>query len=128
MKKFLLIAGITVFVFGGGFLALRGLLGKIYHSCTCYRFNIDNIEMRAHINIPSVDSGNCEFDELALVKTNVFYLSMDQNLKNYAKKNKFQRVTDSTYVHVGEQEDHSWDAKLNTNTGQLDVVIDYVNL
>ncbi len=53
---------------------------------------------------------------------------MDQNLKNYAKKNKFKRVSDSTYVHVGEQEDHSWDAKLNTNTGQLDVVIDYVNL
>ena len=128
MKKFFLIAGVTVFVFGGGFLALRGLLGKIYHSCTCYRFNIDNIEMRAHINIPSVDSGNCDFDELALVKTNVFYLSMDQDLINYAKKNKFQRVTDSTYVHVGEQEDHSWDAKLNTNTGQLDVVIDFVNL
>lgn len=128
MKKFFLIAGVTVFVFGGGFLALRGLLGKIYHSCTCYRFNIDNIEMRAHINIPSVDSGNCDFDELALVKTNVFYLSMDQDLINYAKKNKFKRVTDSTYVHVGEQEDHSWDAKLNTNTGQLDVVIDYVNL
>ncbi len=128
MKKFFLIAGVTIFVFGGGFLAIQGLTGKIYHSCTCYRFNIDNVEMRARINIPRVDSVNCDFDEIALVKTNVFYLSMDQNLKNYAKKNKFKRVTDSTYVHVGEREDHSWDAIFNTNTGRLDVAIDYVNL
>jgi hypothetical protein len=128
MKKFFLIVGVTIFVFGGAYLGIRALTGKIYHSCTCYRFNIDNVEMRAHINIPYVDSVICDFDEIALVKSNVFYLSMDQNLKNYAKKNKFEMVTDSTYVHVGVEDDHRWDAKFNANTGRLDVVIDYINL
>ena len=53
---------------------------------------------------------------------------MDQNLKNYAKKNKFVKQTDSTSIHVGREEDHRWDAKFNANTGRLDVVIDYINL
>ena len=128
MKKLVIIVGSMVLFFGLAYGGIRALTSKIYHSCTCYRFNIDNVEMRAHINIPRVDSVNCDFDEIGLVKSNVFYLSMDQNLKNYAKKNKFVKQTDSTSIHVGREEDHRWDAKFNANTGRLDVVIDYINL
>ena len=128
MKKFVIIVGSNVLFFGlayGGFL---GLTSKIYHSCTCYRFNIDNVETRAGFNIPKVDSVNCEYDEVAQIKSNEFYLQLDQNLENYVKKNGFDQLTDSTYANNGVKKDHSWEANFNSKTGKLDVVMTYVNL
>ena len=128
MKKIILITGSLVLFFGLAFGGIRALTSKIYHSCTCYRFNIDNIETRAHINIPAVDSVNCEFDEVNLVKTNVFYLKKEQDLYNYAKKNKYVKQTDSTFIHQGEEEDHTWYAEFNANSGRLDIQLNYINL
>ena len=128
MKKFVIITGSLLLFFGIGYAGIRGLTNKIYHSCTCERFNIDNIETRAHFNIPKIDSGNCEYNEQALVKTNVFYLSLNQNMVNYAKKNGFEQGSDSTFINRGAEEDHSWEARLNSKTGRLDVVMTYINL
>ena len=128
MKKIVISVGALLLFIGLGYGAIRGLTSKIYHSCTCYRFNIDNVETRAGFNIPRVDSVNCDYDEIAKVKTNEFFFQLDQDMENYAKKNGFEKITESTYVNNGKEEDHSWQAEFNSNTGKLDVVLTYVNL
>ena len=122
MKKLIIIVlSIAIIVFIA-YLSLF-LLGKhIYNRSDCERFNIDNIEMRTHVNIPSVVLQDCNCQ--GNIKISNFKLTSDIDLEDYVKKNRFSKEN-GIYVNKGEQEDTQWNISLNPKTLEMNVWIEY---
>src|SRR5690606_41043401 len=57
---------------------------------TLFRSNIDNIEMHARIDIPEIESCECEYDEIFNVKKSTFTLLADMDPEEYIRKNKLE--------------------------------------
>ena len=104
MKKWLKISmwvlisiiGIVILGFGG----YVGLFQVIINSNNCERFNIDNIETRIPIDIPSIHSDpdclSCILDKSANTKTNYFKIRTDAlDMDGYVERNYFIPVNEA---------------------------------
>lgn len=121
MKTILIIVGSIVLIITllmGGCVALNR---HIYSRMDCERFNIDNVEVRTGINIPSIKDVECECREQH--KTAKFVL--DTDLTSYVELNKFELVDDK-YYRKGKDEYTIWEASLDMETAELIVDIDYL--
>jgi len=86
--------GIGVLGFGG----CVGCVKFIGNSNSCEWFNIDNIELRAHIDIPAieVESCSCILDKEDDSKTNYFKIHTDAvDMDRYLEKNSFISVNEA---------------------------------
>jgi len=126
MKKLLIIIAaiallLTLFWFGSNLLAKH-----IYSRTDCSQFNIDNIELRAHINIPSNEIGKTFCESNGKVKKATFVLNLNtKELEEYIIKNKFVKKGE-LYVNKGEQPDTKWESVLNPKSLELNVRIEYL--
>lgn len=123
MKQLLyIISGITIlsFLFMGG---CRILNKHIINRQDCARFNIDNIEVRTGIDIPTVENVVCEC--APATKDAEFTLTLKrQDLAYYLARNKFS-WSQGTFVNSNEDDYTKWMATLDTTTLKLKVHIDY---
>ena len=93
MRVLITIVGIGVLGFGG----CVGCVKLIGNSNSCERFNIDNIELRAHIDIPAIESENCSciLDKEDDSKTNYFKIRTDAvDMDRYIERNYFVSVNE----------------------------------
>ncbi|MEM7367192.1 MAG: hypothetical protein AAF587_01255 [Bacteroidota bacterium] len=125
MKQILIAISIlaaSLFLFMGG---VKMLVSHIYNRTDCERFNIDNIEVRTGIDIPSVSEADCTCDQIAKTKRSTFTINTQQvDLDEYLTTNKFVEQ-DGAYVNAGEREDTKWKAKLDPETHVLTVMLEY---
>lgn len=75
-----------------GYVGIRSFTKNIYNSQNCEWANIDNIEMRAMVDIPKIESSECEYDSLSKTKKVIFVLDKELNIKDYIAKSKLQRL------------------------------------
>lgn len=88
------IVGIGILGFGG----CVGCVKLIGNSNSCEWYNIDNIELRAHIDIPTIESGSCSciLDKEDDSKTNYFKIRTDAvDMDRYVERNSFISVNDT---------------------------------
>lgn len=152
MKRIL----ITLAIIGGlliiSFLGLMGFTRAIYKSNSCHQFNIDNIELRAHIDIPGISNSKCVITgrKSEKAKTSFFIIHSNVNIDDYITKNNFKPTEIEQYrsmispyhlkqeipdfpaegnflSNTGSQKDHNWTAILEKNSGQLWVQINYTD-
>ena len=87
---FLLIAIVSIFGGCAGCVKLKG------NSNSCKWANVDNIELRAHFDIPKIERGSCiciKDKEDGNSKTNYFKIHTDVvDMENYVHRNKFKPV------------------------------------
>jgi len=75
-----------------GFLGIFVFWHVIFYSNSCKRFNIDNIETRIRVDIPSIygDQMECFLDKAAKTKTNYFRIRTDEvDMDRYVERNAF---------------------------------------
>jgi len=117
-------ASVALFLLLGA-VGCKSLVNHIYKRVDCEQFNIDNVEVRTGINIPSITDVNCECNETKTIKTNTFILNSDiVDMGDYISRNKFI-LEDGQYKNIGQREDTEWEAILNPETSELKVVIKY---
>jgi len=96
---------VLVSIIGTGVLGFGGCAGLFLfcrESNSCERFNIDNIETRTNIDIPSIYGGNdcpecmsCILDEVTNSKTNYFRIKIDVvDMDWYVQRNSFKSVNE----------------------------------
>lgn len=125
MKYFIYAIASVALVLVLGAAGCKSLISHIYNRVDCEQFNIDNVEVRTGINIPSITKVDCECNEAKTVKTNTFILNADLvDMTDYVSKNKFI-LEDGQYRNIGKRDDTEWEAILNTETSELKVVIKY---
>lgn len=127
MKKgIIIISSIVLFFVLAGF-GFYGFSKMIYNSCDCERFNIDNIELRTGINIPSISNVDCTYDEITKTKKAIFIIDTNKvNLEDYIQKNNLVPTdSDELFVKSNDLKSHSYKGVLNIKTGKLDVEIIY---
>ncbi|MCG6189093.1 hypothetical protein [Maribellus maritimus] len=110
------------------FLALTftgfNLLAKsIYDRKDCKRFNIDNIELRTHTDIPAVLKSECNCN--GNIKVSKFVIDSSRvNISDYTVNNNFEKSGD-LFIKKGERNDTKWNASLNPHTNELLITIEY---
>ena len=127
MKKiFLIILVIVLFLTLVGF-GINGFGKMIYNSCDCERFNIDNIELRTGINIPSIIKEECTYDINARTKKASFIIdTIKVDLDDYIQKNKLAKSGSSElYIKSNDTENYSYEVLLDKKTKKLAVEITY---
>ena len=127
MKKklivgFLVSVLVIVFLFIG---SIRLFVQFMYNSNSCEQFNIDNLELRTGIDIPSVISVDCKCD--GQQRNSEFLIDPKGfNLNRYLDQNDF--VFEGThYINKGENDKTSWAAMLKPENLLLTVHIDYLD-
>lgn len=78
-----------------GFVGLRSFVISIYQSQNCEWANIDNIEMRAMVDVPKIESSECEYDSIDKTKKAVFVLDKHLNIQEYIAKNKLTKLSEA---------------------------------
>jgi hypothetical protein len=125
MKKIIfLLSGIVLFLTLVSF-GFYGFSKMIYNSCSCEQFNIDNIELRTGINIPSIKNVECTYDKRTKTKKTSFIIETKKvTIEDYILENKFV-LSDSEklYTKSNDTKNHSYKIKLNKVTGKLDIEI-----
>ncbi len=112
--------GIVVLLIVVGFNALGR---HIYNRTDCERFNIDNIELRIGIDIPSIIDCECSSD--GDVKESKFTIDTSEvDINRYIKRNKFDKK-DSLYINQGETSYTKWIATFNDESASLNIRIEY---
>lgn len=125
MRKLIFFLVIFVALAAIGWFVMMFLTKHIYTRTDCERFNIDNIELRANIDIPAIEGSDLECESDGTTKNSFFKL--DKNaliLDDYIQENKFVKEG-ALYVNQGEREDTKWRAELDPETYQLSVTIVY---
>lgn len=127
MKKVLIIISAIVLFFTLAGFGFYGLSKMIYNSCSCERFNIDNIELRTGINIPSIKDNECTYDEATKTKKATFIIDVEKvNIEDYILKNELLKSeTEDLYVKSNDIKSHSYKGVLDKKTGKLDIEIIY---
>ena len=138
------IIGIGIIAYSG----IRVLVFVIVESNSCERFNIDNIETRIHIDIPSIESCSCMLDQAANTKTNYFKIRSDVDMERYVGQNSFRSVSEANldysvfgelvkvpettpenlpnyYYNSGKGKRTDWLAIVDKNSGDLWVYMKY---
>ena len=75
-----------------GYIGIRSFTKNIYNSQNCEWANIDNIEMRAMVDIPKIESSKCNYDTISKTKKVLFVLDKELNTEDYISKNKLQKL------------------------------------
>ncbi|MDL2230837.1 hypothetical protein LJB75_00280 [Bacteroidales bacterium OttesenSCG-928-L19] len=135
------IIGIILFGYGG----CVGCVHIIAKSNSCEMYNIDNVELRARIDIPKIDRDFCYCvkDKAASTKTNYFkirtnevdmdryiernsLISVDEtdlDLSAFEKLTKVPEITDDNkqlfYYSAGESDKTEWLSIVNKESGDL---------
>lgn len=127
MKKILFIIGAILLFFTLVGFGIYGFSKVIYNSCSCERYNIDNIELRTGINIPAVKNIECNYNETTRTKKSSFIIDTEKvDIEDYIQKNKLDKSEiENFYVKSNEIKSHSYKMILNKNSGKLDVEIKY---
>ena len=108
-------------------LSFKILVSHIYQRQDCERFNIDNIELRTGINIPSTSDSDCSCDPSQNIKSATFLIDTQKvDLDDYIIVNNFTEE-DGLYINNGDRVDTEWRTTLNKTTGDLAVFIKYKN-
>lgn len=104
-----------------------GVSKMIYNSCSCEQFNIDNIELRTGINIPSIKDTECTYDEITKTKKATFLIDTEKiDLEAYILKNKLVKSDyGELYVKSNNIKSHSYKGVLNKKTGKLNIEINF---
>lgn len=76
-----------------GYVGIRSFTKSIYNSNSCEWANIDNIELRAMVDIPKVESSECNYDTISKTKKVLFILDKQLNTEDYISKNKLQKLS-----------------------------------
>ncbi len=123
MKNILIVASsialFLILLLGG----CRALIYTIANSNTCERFNIDNIEVRTGIDIPSVMNVDCMYENG--LKNVTFTLDTSKvKIEEYLNRNKFI-WQDSMYINNGERERTKWHAEYRKELAALKMKIVY---
>lgn len=125
MKKITIILLTVALLIGVFFAAIYALSSHIYLRQDCEQFNIDNIEMRAKIDIPAVLDVNCRMDEATNIKYSEFTINQQRvNLEDYIVKHQFKSQGE-LYTRKGSQEDTDWEMTLDKNSGKMSIKITY---
>lgn len=77
-----------------GYVGIRSFTKSIYNSHNCEWANIDNIEMRAMVDIPKIESSECQYDSITKTKKVLFVLNNELNIGEYITKNKLQKLSE----------------------------------
>ena len=127
MKKVLIIISTIALFFTLVGFGFYGLSKIIYNCCSCEQFNIDNIELRTGINIPSIKDVECTYDETTRTKKATFIIdSIKVNLDEYIQSNKLiNSNSEELYHKSNDTKNHSYKGTLNRTTGKLDIEIIY---
>ncbi|GAA4453724.1 hypothetical protein [Rurimicrobium arvi] len=141
----LVIAVMTLIGYSIYALFMWGAPRLIYKQHSCDFANIDNVEMHAEIDIPRIDSFDCQYDRTSLTKTVCFYLApRKETWRRYITVNKFIRVPENTlpdtadfrpsviadashayFTTEGSYNDERWHTLLDSNALRLWVTIHY---
>ncbi|WP_339839299.1 hypothetical protein [uncultured Flavobacterium sp.] len=127
MKKIIFIlSGIALLLTLVSF-GFYGVSKMIYNSCSCEQFNIDNIELRTGINIPSIKNTECIYDEITKTKKATFLIDTEKvDLEAYILKNKLVKSDyGELYVKSNNIKSHSYQGVLNKKIGKLNVEINF---
>jgi hypothetical protein len=127
MKKIIfLLSGIVLFLTLVSF-GFYGFSKMIYNSCSCEQFNIDNIELRTGINIPSIKDTECTYDETTKTKKATFIIDTEKvDIEDYILENELVKSdAENLYVKSNDIKSHSYKGVLNKKTGKLDIEIIY---
>jgi hypothetical protein len=101
----------------------RALVKNIYQSMDCDQFNIDHIELRTGINIPSVQRNYCELiDSVRSVSFQV--LLNTEELEIYSAK--YFEWNTPVFTAEGERSDTRWEASLDTSSRALNFNLYYL--
>lgn len=111
---------VAILLFIGGF----NLLARhIFSRQDCEMFNIDNVETRTRINIPSISDQTCVCENGVKDATFTLDLAKDE-IETYITKNKFKSQGD-LFIQGYENEYTNWTAELDTSNLKLSVHIEY---
>jgi hypothetical protein len=101
----------------------KSLVKTIYQSMDCDQFNIDHIELRTGINIPSVQRNYCELiDSVRSVSFQV--LLNAEELEIYSAK--YFEWNAPVFTAEGERSDTRWEASLDTSSRALNFNLYYL--
>lgn len=127
MKKILLIFSAIVLFFTLVGFGFNGFGKMIYNSCDCERFNIDNIELRTGINIPSIKSEECFYDENTKTKKSSFIIDKQKvDIEDYIQKNNLVSFnSNELYSKIYDAKKQSYKVFLDKKTGKLNIEIVY---
>jgi len=145
LKIMIWTVGIIIGIIAVGFGGCVGCFQYIGNSNSCGGPNIDNIELRAHIDIPAIEqeSRSCNYDKERKIKTNYFKIRTDVvDMDRYVERNSFIPVNEANmdlsvfdifatkpeitldnmqnyYYNSGERKSTDWLAIVDKNSGDL---------
>ena len=114
-----------IFILVLSFAGLNLWAKSIYNRKDCKRFNIDNIELRTHTDIPAIVKSECNCS--GNIKVSKFIIENTRvEIPDYIKKNNFEKSGD-LFIKAGERNDTKWNACLNPQTNEFLITIEYKN-
>ena len=123
LKKLLIVTGIIGLFIVLFMVSFNSLAKHIYNRTDCERFNIDNVEVRTGIDIPSIIDATCSSN--GKIKNSIFTIDTNKvDINTYIKTNKFVKE-DSIYINTGESKNTKWKITLNPESAILNVSIEY---
>ncbi len=148
MKKNLLITLVVVAFLSLVLFGFKSFISAINNQRDCEFANIDNIEMNVGINIPAIESSDCNYDEAKKEKSVYFKFDKEVNIKEYCNSNKFSKLqtvnledyldlnyvgnsyplkegTDDFYCKAEIRYSNNYHSILNVDTKELWIVISY---
>ena len=102
MKRNLLIALVVITFLSLALFGFKTFIASIYNQRDCEFANIDNIEVNIGIDIPSIESTTCNYDEIKNQKSVYFKLDKEVNIQDYYTSNHFKNVQSSDLVKFKE--------------------------
>ena len=126
MKKVIVIISIFTLVIFLGMGVFKLLINTVFNSKTCHQYNIDNIELRTGINIPSVIDVECKCEEG--YKNSIFVLNTEEiDIQNYLVSNNFKKDESGFFSALGESRHSIWYACFNEENSELSVELNYLD-
>lgn len=141
---------LIVFALGGlGYITLMAFARSAYNQRNCEWANIDNIEMHAMVDIPSIVTYACDYDKEENIKMAHFDIDTAKvDMDRYIQLNKFNKLesegqvdfddlmkttsnvsallaSSDLYYKVGSKDGERYQTLLNNTTGRLWVFIEY---
>ena len=98
MKRNLLIALVVIAFLSLALFGFKTFIASIYNQRDCEFANIDNIEVNTGIDIPSIESTTCNYDEIKNQKSVYFKFDKEVNIQDYYTSNHFKNLEYSDLV------------------------------
>ena len=92
MKRNLLIALAVITFLSLALFGFKTFITSIYNQRDCEFANIDNIEVNIGIDIPSIESTTCNYDEIKNQKSVYFKFVKEVNIQDYYTSYHFKNV------------------------------------